>query len=464
MRAFEVAASMPWLIEASWLETILAIAARENETVEAVEARLGRKLDNTYAVRVRDRVAIIPVNGVIFRRASWFSMISGGASTELLARDFTSALEDSSIRAIVFDIDSPGGEAFGIPEFADMIFAARGQKPIGAYIGGAGCSAAYWIASACDQVLCDQGAITGSIGVVMAMRAGKNEKEVEFVSSQSPKKRPDVETEAGREQVQTIVDDLAAVFLTTVARNRDTTVETVMSDFGQGASFVGQKAVDAGLVDRLGSLEGLIAELSAGEWKHSRTKKRAAKPAKAAAASGTEGVMAEENRPGIWDRLRAQLGLTSDQTEKLRAIVEDDAPATTSPAPPSGPTAREQELQATLEREREARGQLEARVRNEQATAFAKGLVRAGKAIPAQNPALTTLYLQLAEDDAARPMSTGSRLEALQQLFADALPHGLTAETEIPTGAKVLDPVATPADPVDADRKAAAEFFNRKSN
>ena len=74
----------------------------------------------------------------------------------------------------------------------------------------------------------------------MAMRAGKNEREVEFVSSQSPKKRPDVETEAGREQVQTIVDDLAAVFLATVARNRDVTVETVMEDFGQGASFVGQ--------------------------------------------------------------------------------------------------------------------------------------------------------------------------------------------------------------------------------
>ena len=174
--------------------------------------------------------------------------------------------------------------------------------------------------------------------------------------------------------------------------------------------------------------------------------------------------MAEENKPGFLDRMRAHLGLTSDQTERLRAMVDGDAPVVASAPPASGPTAREQELQATLEREREARGQLEARVRNDQATAFAKDLVRAGKAIPAQNPALTTLYLQLAEDDAARPMSTGSRLEALQQLFADALPHGLTAETEIPTGAKVLDPVATPADPVDADRKAAAEFFNRKSN
>lgn len=464
MRAFEMAASMPWLVEASWLETILSVAARENESIEAVEARLGRKLDNTYSVRVRDRVAVIPVNGVIFRRASLFSMISGGASTEILARDFTAALEDAAVRAIVFDIDSPGGEAFGIPEFADMIHAARGQKPIGAYVGGSGSSAAYWIASACDQVVCDQGAILGSIGVVVAMRTGRNEKEVEIVSSQSPNKRVDVETEAGRSQVQTIVDDLADVFIGSVARNRDVTASTVAQEFGRGGSFVGRKAVEAGLADRLGSLEGLIAELSAGEWKHSRTKKRAAKAAKAAAASGPEDVMAEDQKPGFLDRMRAHLGLTNDQTEKLRAMVDGDAPAVASAPLSSGPTVREQELQATLATERDARARLEAQVRNENARAFVVGLTTSSKVIPAQKPALMTLYLQLAEDDAARPMSTGSRLEAFAQLFADALPHGLTTETEIPTGTKVLDPVATAADPVDADRKAAAEFYNRKSN
>ena len=67
--AFELAASRTWLMTAEALDTLLAVADRQGD-VEALEARLGRPLDNTRTVSVRDGVAVIPVTGPIFRRAA----------------------------------------------------------------------------------------------------------------------------------------------------------------------------------------------------------------------------------------------------------------------------------------------------------------------------------------------------------------------------------------------------------
>ena len=72
-----------------------------------------------------------------------------------LAPNFTQALEDDSIQGIVLNIDSPGGQMNGTNELANMIFAARGTKPITAYVGGLGASGAYWIASAADEIAVD---------------------------------------------------------------------------------------------------------------------------------------------------------------------------------------------------------------------------------------------------------------------------------------------------------------------
>ena len=264
MRAIDLATTTPWLITESSLRSILEIAARENLSIEAVEAQLGRRLDNTETTTIRDGVAIIPMTGPIFRYANLFSRVSGATSTEVLARDYHEALANPAVRAILFHVDSPGGEATGIHELANAIAAGRGQKPIVAYVEGLGASAAYWLASAADEIVVDATAALGSIGVVMTLAARDKAaaREIEIVSSQSPNKRPDVTTERGRGQIQTIVDAMADVFVSSVAANRGVTTETVLADFGQGGLFVGQAAVTQGLADRLGSFEGVVAELA----------------------------------------------------------------------------------------------------------------------------------------------------------------------------------------------------------
>src|SRR6185503_19749583 len=73
MRAFVYAADRPWAITEAGLRQILEIAERSNASPEAVAARLGRPLENTRTVEVRDGVAVIPVTGPIFRYANLFT-------------------------------------------------------------------------------------------------------------------------------------------------------------------------------------------------------------------------------------------------------------------------------------------------------------------------------------------------------------------------------------------------------
>jgi len=265
--AYNIVASRPWYIQREALETILAIADRQGD-VDALQTRLGRPLDNTRAVTMRSGVAVIPVAGPIMRYANLFTQISGATSTQELATDIQTALDNPYVRGIVLEIDSPGGEATGISELARTIAAARAVKPIVAYVGGTGASAAYWIASAAGEVVIDDTAVLGSIGVVMSYldTSKRDEKadvrRVEIVSSQSPDKRIDPNTETGRAKVQATVDALAGVFVDAVAANRGVTADTVMRDFGQGGVLVGTAAVAAGMADRIGSLESVIAQLA----------------------------------------------------------------------------------------------------------------------------------------------------------------------------------------------------------
>jgi signal peptide peptidase SppA len=265
--AFELAASRPWLIQQEALETVLAVANRCGDP-EALQTRLGRPLDNARTVSMRDGVAVIPVTGPIFRYANLFTEISGATSTGTLARDIQSALDNKYVRAIVLDINSPGGEATGINELGKLIRAGRDIKPIKAYAGGTMASAAFWLGSAADEVVIDETAVLGSIGVLMsyldttARDAKSDVRTVEIVSSQSPDKRINPATDEGRAKVQAIVDALAEVFVNAVASNRGVTPQTVLADFGRGGVLIGAAAVKAGMADRIGSLESVIAELA----------------------------------------------------------------------------------------------------------------------------------------------------------------------------------------------------------
>lgn len=269
IRAFDIACAQHWLILPDALERILAICERDFDH-EALAQFQGKPLDNTRTVEKRPNgVAVVPVTGPIMRYSNLFTEISGATSTQVLATDIRAALDDPSVTGIVLNMDTPGGDARGINELSDMIHASRGIKPIGTYAGGTMASAGYWIGSAADIVVADATALLGSIGVVSTIEdtserdAKSGKRTYQIVSSNAPNKRPDPNTEAGRAQFQAIVDAMESAFIEKVARNRGVGAEDVKANFGKGGVRVGQDAVNAGMADRLGSLESVISQVAA---------------------------------------------------------------------------------------------------------------------------------------------------------------------------------------------------------
>ena len=250
----------PWAIQESELNKIIAIASRLND-VEALRATNGTLLNNTRKTEIRNGVAIIPVVGSIFRYANMFTEVSGATSTQVLSTDFNEALNNKDVKGILLDIDSGGGQANGISELSSMIFNARGVKPIKAYIGGSGASAAYWIGSSADEVVINDTGIAGSIGAMLSFDDNSAQKEkdgiveMKYISSVSPLKNSNSE-------LQALVDSLGEIFVENVARNRCVTVEHVKENFGKGGLFVGKDAVSAGLADRVGTFEEVLASFS----------------------------------------------------------------------------------------------------------------------------------------------------------------------------------------------------------
>ena len=226
-------------------------------------------LPDAELVERRGNVAVVNIQGVITRYSSFFSRFYRSQSTpvEVLALEFRRAIESPGIKAVLLNIDSPGGQANGTHEMAEMIYRARQVKPVVAYAGGMACSGAYWLGTSARELVIDAIGEVGSIGAYALYTDWSKAdekygiKEIEIVSSLSPKKRPDPNSKDGQSQIREELDALVEVFIADVARNRGVSVETVKADFGQGAVIIGQQAVDLGMADRLGSFEEVLADL-----------------------------------------------------------------------------------------------------------------------------------------------------------------------------------------------------------
>lgn len=245
-----------WMIDSSKIESIID-SYKENDN-KAILLENG-KYQNSRVV-IRDDVAIIKIEGVISKDYDSFNYFYYGGSASLndLAQDFYNCLKNESISAIIFDIDSPGGVMSGVNEFSEIIFNSRGIKPIIAYTNGIAASAAYYIASACDEIVIDKTGGVGSIGVIKTFYSGKKDT-ISFVSSQSKNKNIDPDTDKGKEIYQSQVDELAEVFLDHVSKYRKISKEEIMKGGDYGSVVYGKKAIDSRLCDKFGSLESLIS-------------------------------------------------------------------------------------------------------------------------------------------------------------------------------------------------------------
>jgi capsid assembly protease len=262
----------PWAILPSKLAAILDVlalrASGEKLTEEEIRARIGAAARPVH--RVTGNVAVLPLIGTISHRAGMMSESSGGTSTERFTAAFRQALADPNVGAIVIDVDSPGGSVEGVPELSSEIFNARGPKSIVAVANAMAASAAYWIATAADELVVTPSGEVGSIGVWAAheddsayleqmgvkmsiIRAGKYKIEANPFEPL---------TEEARAAIQEQVNDYYSMFVDAVARNRGVTAKAVRDGYGEGRVVGAKQAKALGMVDRIATLDETIQRLT----------------------------------------------------------------------------------------------------------------------------------------------------------------------------------------------------------
>lgn len=264
MKAINALMSAHWALSSDVLEKMSKIAQRllEKDEPLALEKMSSSVAEGTKESLIRDGVGIIPVHGPMFRYANALSHVCQDVTSyQMIARDLHTLCENPDVHTIILDIDSPGGEVNGCLELSGHIKEASKKKKIISYIGGAGCSAAYWIASASSEITASASSEIGSIGAVFGLwKPEQSGKELIFVSSVSPDKNKDPETERGAKLLQSRVDDMGSLFVDNVAKNRGKSREHILENYGQGQVFIAAKALKRGMIDKISDFETLLSE------------------------------------------------------------------------------------------------------------------------------------------------------------------------------------------------------------
>lgn len=273
---------------------------------------------------VKNGVAIITITGSLVNRGAWVGANSGLTSYEGIGHQIKTAKADADVHSVILDLSSPGGEAIGAFETAALVRDLSAVKRTVALVNGMAASAAYSIASGASEIVTTETGVSGSIGVVLLhadfSRQLANDgidPTLIFAGSHKVDGNPFEPLPDGvKADLQAEVNSLYEAFLKTVAKGRGARTTVVMARKTEARAFIGQAAVDAGLADKIGTFESVLADLS-------RAKGRSISPATSkgtkmedttgAPAAVNEGISKAES-----ERLVAEAKLAGAKAERDR--------------------------------------------------------------------------------------------------------------------------------------------------
>ena len=302
----------PWAIMPEKLLELQAIYAvhfrGEKIDIAAVEASLGRPLANEQQeYHVRDGgIAVLNIAGVMSNKANMFTRVSGGASAQMLTQQISSMRADPRVRGVVLDFDTPGGSVFGIPAMGAEIRALASEKPTVSVSTGMMASAGYWTGSAANAVyISGETDYIGSIGVVATHSYNPREtgpKTTEITAGKYKRMASDNAplTKEGQAYIQQQVDQIYGAFVDAVATNRRVSADAVLENMADGRIFIGQQAINAGLVDGIATVETMVERMATDPAKFAARRKAVfalGAPSAAAGVAAVEDVPVKADEP-----------------------------------------------------------------------------------------------------------------------------------------------------------------------
>ncbi len=260
----------PWAIAPGRLEGLLGGVATLTAGGDLPPWLQERSRRQDYTV-TESGIAVVPIVGPLVARGDWLTALLGASEYAAVADALTAAAADPSVRGILLEVDSPGGAVGGLFDLVEEIAAiqARRGKPLWAVASECALSAAYAIASVADRLYVTRTGEVGSVGVVAVhldesgadamaglkwtlIHAGARKTDGNPHEPLSPRATADIQAD-----VDTLYTELVAL----VAGNRGLGADAVRAT--EAAIYRGEKAVKAGLADRLGTVPQAIADLEA---------------------------------------------------------------------------------------------------------------------------------------------------------------------------------------------------------
>lgn len=224
-----------------------------DRSATATDLRYARRAGKSY--HQTGEIAVIPIEGTLVHRFGEIDPQCGMTGYDGIASKLSAAVKDPEVRGILLDINSPGGEVDGCSDLATQIAEANRKKPVWAIADGMCYSAAYWIASQCDQLFVSDTGGVGSVGVVMMHADWSRNLEAEGVSvtlihagahkvDGNPYEPLPAEV---RQEYQGEVEGIRLKFAAAVANGRGLTTEDVLET--EARCLSASDAVANGFVD-----------------------------------------------------------------------------------------------------------------------------------------------------------------------------------------------------------------------
>lgn len=283
--------------------------------------------------QVVNGIAVLPVSGTLVHKLGGMRPFSGMTGYDGITARLQQAMDDPEVKGVLLDIDSPGGQAAGAFDCADMIYRLGEQKTVWALANDLSCSAAMLLASACSRRLVTQTSRIGSIGVVMAHTsyAGKLEQEgIDITLIYSGSHKVDLNgtrelPESIRADYQQKMDDARLMFAEKVAQYTGLSVDAVMAT--EAATYDGQAGIDAGLADEMINAADAISVMAAALKNNSKGGDMPELTTKEAAAQENQRVMGiigcpeAKGREQLAQMLAGQPGMSVVQAQAILAAA-----------------------------------------------------------------------------------------------------------------------------------------------
>ena len=224
-------------------------------------------LISSCTVAISPKIAIVPIKGEISTQGT-LSLFSSSASSRDIANQIYSLADDDTVKAIVLDINSPGGSPVASDEISKAIEYAKEKKEVISVISDLGASGAYWVAASTDKIYTAPLSIIGSIGVTSAGLSFEGLIEEynityrrqiagEFKDMGTPYRE---QTEEEKEKIQLLLDLVHEEFINHIAINRNMSYDEAKL-LSTGEIFLGKDAIELGLVDENKYMQEVISEL-----------------------------------------------------------------------------------------------------------------------------------------------------------------------------------------------------------